>query len=88
MDIAKAFEILSQGKIISANSSEYVELVNMLLIDSFFNELKEVLDTIGYKLIGEDGYVKDDKNIYFLGKKMENVDLKTLKVVRRSVNRK
>ena len=41
MDIAKAFEILSQGKIISANSSEYVELVNMLLIDSFFNELKE-----------------------------------------------
>ena len=56
MDIAKAFEILSQGKIISANSSEYVELVNMLLIDSFFNELKELLDTIGYRLIGEDGY--------------------------------
>lgn len=56
MDIAKAFEILSQGKIISANSSDYVELVNMLLIESFFNELKDVLDIIGYRLIGEDGY--------------------------------
>jgi hypothetical protein len=56
MDIAKAFEILSQGKIISANSSSYVELANMLLDDSFFDELKDVLDTIGYRLIGEDGY--------------------------------
>jgi hypothetical protein len=56
MDIAKAFEILSQGKIVSVNSSQYIELVNMLLIDSFFNELKDVLDTIGYRLIGEDGY--------------------------------
>jgi len=56
MDIAKAFEILSQGKIISANSSAYSELSNMLLTDSFFNELGELLHQIGYRLIGENGY--------------------------------
>ena len=77
MDIAKAFEILSQGKIISANSSEYVELVNMLLIDSFFNELKEVLDTIGYKLIGEDGY-------FYLAKK-ENCQLVNNKLLYKKI---
>lgn len=62
MDIAKAFEILSQGKIISSNSSNYVELANMLLNDNFFNELKDILDQIGYRLIGEDGY-------YYIAKK-------------------
>jgi len=62
MDIAKAFEILSQGKIISANSSTYTELSNMLLTDSFFNDLKDALEIIGYKLIGEDGY-------YYIAKK-------------------
>lgn len=56
MDIAKAFEILSQGKIISSNSSQYTELANMLLTDSFFEELKETLELIGYRLIFEDGY--------------------------------
>ncbi len=56
MDIAKAFEILSQGKIISSNSSEYSELANMLLTDSFFNELNELITQIGYRLIGEGGY--------------------------------
>jgi hypothetical protein len=28
----------------------------MLLTDNFFNELKDVLDLLGYRLIGEDGY--------------------------------
>ena len=56
MDIAKAFEILSQGKIISSNSATYSELSNMLLNNNFFEELDELVDKIGYKLIGEDGY--------------------------------
>jgi uncharacterized protein YktA (UPF0223 family) len=56
MDIAKAFEILSRGKIVSANSSQYSELANMLLADSFFNELNEVINKIGYRLISESGY--------------------------------
>lgn len=62
MDIAKAYEILSQGKIISANSSKYVDLSNMLLNESFFNELEEILSKIGYRLTGEDGY-------YYIAKK-------------------
>lgn len=56
MDIAKAFEILSQGRIISSNSSKYSELANMLLTDSFFNELNDLVMQIGYRLIGESGY--------------------------------
>lgn len=56
MDIAKVFEVLSQGKIISSNSYEYSELSNMLLNDSFFSELDEVVNKIGYRLIGESGY--------------------------------
>ncbi len=64
MDIAKAFEILSQGKIISANSLKYVELSNMLLNKSFFEELQEVMGLIGYNLIGEDGY-------YYIAKKVK-----------------
>ncbi|NUW27243.1 hypothetical protein HUX57_11305 [Arcobacter butzleri] len=62
MDIAKAFEILSQGKIISVNSSKYIELSNMLLNDNFYEELNIILNTIGYKLNSEDGY-------YFISKK-------------------
>lgn len=56
MDIAKAFEILSQGKIVSTNSSQYSSLANMLLSDSFFNELNDLLNQIGYRLIGDSGY--------------------------------
>ena len=56
MDIAKAFDILSQGKIISSNSSQYSELSNMLLNSSFFDELDELITKIGYRLIGESGY--------------------------------
>jgi len=56
MDITKAFEILSQGKIISANSSQYNNLANMLLNDSFFNELNDLINKIGYRLNGEGGY--------------------------------
>ena len=62
MDIAKAFEILSQGKIISTNSNENTELVNYLFSDSNYSELRDILDTIGYRLIGEDGY-------YYIAKK-------------------
>lgn len=56
MDLAKAFEILSQGKIISTNSSEHNELANMLLTDSFFEELDTLINKIGYRLMGESGY--------------------------------
>lgn len=56
MDIAKAFEVLSQGKIISSNSSQYTELVNMLLTDNFFDEVNELVNKIGFRLIGENGY--------------------------------
>jgi len=56
MDIAKAFEILSQGKIISSNSSNYSEISNMLLTDSFYNEVDELVQKIGYRLIEEAGY--------------------------------
>jgi len=56
MDIAKAFDVLSQGKIISSNSSKYNELANMLLTESFFDEVSEVLNRIGYRLVGESGY--------------------------------
>jgi len=64
MDIAKAFEILSQGKIISSNSSnsKYTELSNMLLTDSFIDELRKILDLIGYEFIFENGY-------YYISKK-------------------
>ena len=56
MDLTKAFEILSQGKIISTNSSQHSELANMLLTDSFFQEFDELINKIGYRLIGESGY--------------------------------
>jgi hypothetical protein len=56
MDIAKAFDILSQGVIVSSNSSQYSELANMLLSDSFFNEVNEVINKIGFRLISESGY--------------------------------
>lgn len=56
MDLAKAFEILSQGKIVSANSSQYSELANMLLNENFYNELNELIRKIGYRLEGENGY--------------------------------
>lgn len=56
MDIAKAFEVLSQGKIISSNSAKNSEVANMLLAEPFFDEVNELVNKIGYKLIGENGY--------------------------------
>ena len=56
MDVAKAFDVLSQGKIVSSNSTKHNELANMLLTDSFFEEVSEVLGRIGFRLIGESGY--------------------------------
>jgi len=62
MDIAKAFEILSQGKIISANSKEHIGLTNFLFMDNLTGECKEAFDLIGFKLIAENGY-------YYLARK-------------------
>ncbi|WP_294966696.1 hypothetical protein [Sulfurimonas sp.] len=56
MDIAKVFETLSEGKIISANSSQHSDIANMLLTDSFFDEVNELVNQIGYRLNKEGGY--------------------------------
>ena len=56
MDIAKAFEILSQGKIVSSNSLQYSDLANMLLDEDFFEELDELVNKLGYNLIGTSGF--------------------------------
>lgn len=56
MDIAKTFEILSQGKIISSNSSKHSDIANMLLNDNFFNEIDGLVDKLGFKLHATSGY--------------------------------
>lgn len=56
MDLAKAFEILSLGRIVSCNSSQYREISNMLLGEAFYEELRNLVDKIGYRLVGENGY--------------------------------
>ena len=56
MDIAKAFEILSQGEIVSSNCSQHSDLANMLLDEDFFNELDELVNKLGFNLVGSGGY--------------------------------
>jgi len=62
MDIAKVFDELSKGRIISSNANKDIEYSNLLINEDFFNEMNSVVDKIGYKLIGENGY-------YYLAKK-------------------
>jgi hypothetical protein len=62
MEIAKVFDELSKGKIISSNANKDIEFSNLLINEDFFNEMNSVVDKIGYKLIGENGY-------YYLSKK-------------------
>jgi len=56
MDIAKAFRLLSQGKIISMNSKEYEEYAYYLANDNNFEEIDELVRKIGYNLVRENGY--------------------------------
>jgi len=56
MDIAKVFELLSQGEIISKNSKAHQEYSKFLLNDSDFDEANEAFRKIGYILIGQNGY--------------------------------
>jgi hypothetical protein len=62
MDIAKVFQELSKGRIISANSNKDMEYSNLLINEDFFKEMNDAVDKIGYKLIGENGY-------YYIAKK-------------------
>jgi hypothetical protein len=62
MGIAKVFQELSKGRIISSNSNKDIEFSNLLINEDFFNEMNEVVDKIGYKLVGENGY-------YYIAKK-------------------
>ena len=78
----KTFKIINVYYAKDKNSVYY----NGVLLNGVNPEKFEFLGGIS-TLIGEDGYVKDDKNIYFLGKKMENVDLKTFKVVKSNISR-
>ena len=56
MEIATAFEVLSQGKIISINSKKYSEHARLLQDEEMFDTLYEAASTLGYILNGENGY--------------------------------
>jgi len=69
---AEIFNVLSKGIIISNKSDKYFELANYLNIDENFEKFDEIVNELGYKLIGENGY-------FYLTKKskIENLDVES-----------
>jgi hypothetical protein len=53
---AEVFNILLKGIIISINSAKYHKLANYLNVDENFEHFNDVLNQIGYEVIGENGY--------------------------------
>lgn len=56
MGIDEVFKVLSKGVMVSIHSKKYLDVVNFLMIDENFDELHILLDKIGFKLNGENGY--------------------------------
>lgn len=56
MGIDEVFKVLSKGVMVSLKSKKYLDVADFLLIDENFDELSILLDKIGFKLNGENGY--------------------------------
>ncbi|MDQ7067461.1 MAG: hypothetical protein Q9M40_05550 [Sulfurimonas sp.] len=58
----EVFKILSRGVIVSINSQKYLEIAKYLMIDENFEELKNLVKKLGFRLNGENGYFYLSKN--------------------------
>ncbi|SFV57732.1 hypothetical protein MNB_SV-13-1458 [hydrothermal vent metagenome] len=56
MGLDEVFKVLSKGVMVSLNSKKYLDVASFLMIDENFDELSILLDKIGFKLNGENGY--------------------------------
>lgn len=56
MGIDEVFKVLSKGVMVSINSQKYHDIANFLMIDENFDETYELLNKLGYRLNGENGY--------------------------------
>jgi len=54
--LSSAFEVLSKGIIISSNSRKYQDIALFLLEEENFHQLEEIVEKLGFKLIGRSGY--------------------------------
>ena len=50
------FDVLSKGIIVSTNSSKYKDIASYLLEDENFNSFNNLMNRLGFYLVGENGY--------------------------------
>ncbi len=62
MGIEEVFKVLSKGVMVSMHSQKYHDIVNFLMIEENFDEMSLLLDKLGFRLNGENGY-------FFISKK-------------------
>lgn len=62
MGIDEVFKVLSKGIMVSLNSSKHLDVAKFLNIDDNFEEFGSLMNKLGFKLRGENGY-------FFLSKK-------------------
>ena len=74
---SKTFKIINPYYAKDKNSVYY----NGGILNGLNSGKVEFLGGVG-TLIGEDGYIKDDKSVYFLGEKLESADAKTFTVLK------
>ena len=63
----ECFEVLSKGVIVSNNSDKFFEVANFLNIEDNFEEFSDVVEKLGFKVIGESGY-------FYLTKETQEVE--------------
>jgi len=69
---SQIFDTLSKGIIISINSDKYHDMANYLSIDENFEAFNEIINEIGYKVVGENGYFYLSKNERLENNEVEN----------------
>ncbi|MRJ02012.1 MAG: hypothetical protein GXO19_01350 [Epsilonproteobacteria bacterium] len=55
-ELSQVFETLHKGVLVSVNSRRYGDIAQFLLVEENLEELREIVERLGYRLIAQSGY--------------------------------
>lgn len=81
MDLGDIYEVLSSGKMISKNSSEYGHYWSMLYNPEDLKKFSDAVSVLGFNLISENGYIYLSKKVPMKEKEIEDYINKHKKII-------
>ncbi|MRI82792.1 MAG: hypothetical protein C6I05_05460 [Epsilonproteobacteria bacterium] len=55
-ELSQVFDTLHKGVLVSVNSRRYSDIAQFLLVEENLEELREIVERLGYRLIAQSGY--------------------------------